>query len=442
MNDRFGRRRFLVTGAGVAAGLLTGSASAAAEAIPPGLPPTKQQRPDVAIGWVRAVYDQVKAERFSPPAAARAYAAVAIAAYEAVVGGMPKHRSLGGQLNDLGPVPIERGHHWPIALNEAIAVTAQAVFADRSESSRTALADYGAATAAMLRVGVARPVADRAAAYGNRVGQHVAARMLRDNYLSTRGLPFTPPVGPDKWVRTPPNFGAPIEPHWGQIRSFALRANGECKPPPPVPYSEEADSPFWQQASVVYETSRDLNDARRTTALFWRDNPDGSTGLPSGHWMLVGCIVIEQEQLDLGRAVELLALLGIAVADGFTSCWTEKYETNLLRPVTYIQRLMDPAWSSFVNSPAFPEYTSGHSVGSAAAAEILTAILGTVAYTDDTGLVNGYPSVRYGSFREAANEAATSRLYGGIHYPMGIDAGLVQGADVARKVLERVQTRR
>ncbi len=442
MRARINRRTFLAAGAGMATGLLIGGPSPALAAAPAGQRPTSHHAPDVLTGWLRAVYEQVRIERFSPPAAARAYAYVAIAAYEAVVGGMPKHRSLGGQLNDLGSLPIAAGHHWPVALNEAIVVTAQAVFADRSELSRAALADHATSTAATIQAGITAPVVERSVAYGRRIGQEIAGRAMRDNYLATRGLAYTPPVGPDKWIRTPPNFGAAIEPHWGRIRSFALRSNDECKPPAPIPYSEEPGSPFWQQAEVVYNTSAGLDDARRTTALFWRDNPDGTTGLPSGHWMLAACAVIEQERLDLGRAAEVLALLGIALADGFTSCWTEKYQTNLLRPVTYIQRLVDPGWNSFVNSPAFPEYTSGHSVGSAAAAETLTALLGTVAYTDDTGLRNGYPGVRYQSFWEAANEAAMSRLHGGIHYPMGIEAGLVQGAEVARKVLERIRTSR
>lgn len=207
-------------------------------------------------------------------------------------------------------------------------------------------------------------------------------------------------------------------------------------------FAEEAESAFWQQAKATYDTVNQLDDTRRATAMFWRDNPDGTSGLPSGHWMLIACQLIEQEGRDLAEAAEILALVGLSLADGFTSCWTEKYETNLVRPVTYIRRVIDPNWSSFVNSPAFPEYTSGHSVGSAAAAETLTSLFGPTAFTDSTGLVNGYPSVRYSSVWEAANEAAISRLYGGIHYPMGIEAGLDQGRAVARKVISRARTRR
>ena len=309
-------------------------------------------------------------------------------------------------------------------------------------ASQAALAEFAATNAAALSAGLPAQVVNKSLAFGNVVGSGVAARARQDNYLATRGLPYTPPVGLDKWERTPPNFGFALEPHWGQVQSFTLKTNNECKPQPPVPYSEVPGSDFWNQANATYQTALALTDAQRGIALSWRDNPDGTSGLPSGHWMRIACIAVADEGLDLAQAAEVLALTGIALADGFTSCWTEKYETNLVRPVTYIKRVIDPLWSSFVNSPAFPEYTSGHSVGSGAAAETLTALLGAIPFTDNTGLVNGYPTVRFDSFWKAADEAAISRLYGGIHYPMGIEVGLTQGAAVAQKVIERAQTRR
>lgn len=433
------RRSFILGAAGlvVTSGPLglVGPASA-------GLPPTKKLGPDLLIAWVDAVFEQVRAERFSPTSAARAYAHVALAGYEAVVGGMPKHRSLSGQLNGFATLPKGSGQHWELAMNEAVGVAAQEVFADRSEASRAALASFAAANAAALSAGVPAQVVRKSIAFGTTVGNGVAARARQDNYLTTRGLAYTPPVGVDKWIRTPPNFGSALEPHWGQVQSFTLLTNNECKPQPPIPYSEAEGSDFWNQANTTYKTVNALTDETKEIALSWRDNPDGSSGLPSGHWMRIACIAIADQGLDLGEAAEVLALTGLALADGFTACWTEKYESNLLRPVTYIQRIIDPNWASFVNSPAFPEYTSGHSVGSAAAAETLTALLGDIPFVDNTGLVNKFPAVQYGSFWEAANEAAISRLYGGIHYPMGIEVGLTQGAAVAQKVLERAVTRR
>lgn len=190
---------------------------------------------------------------------------------------------------------------------------------------------------------------------------------------------------------------------------------------------------------AVVLAARDLTDAQRDTAMYWRDNPDGVTGLPAGHWMQIAAG--QAAHRNLVGAAELLALVGATIADAFTSCWVEKYRTNLLRPVTYIRRVIEPDWNSFVNSPAFPEYTSGHSVGSAAAAHALTHLVGEIGFVDHGAATRGYVPRPFRSFRAAADEAAQSRLLGGIHYPMAIEVGLQQGVHVATTVLHHLQTR-
>lgn len=409
----------------------------------------KDLAPDELVGWLDVVYSQVKAERCTPPSAARIYGHVMLAAYEVAAAGSPHLLSLAGRVNGFDSAqathkPNDKAQvSWPLAMNEAIAVAAAAVFSNRSAPARQALADFAASRHQALASGTPAPIVTSSLDRGRRIGQAVAARADADGYLGVLGRPYTPPVGPDKWIRTPPNFGAALEPYWGEVRSFALLANDECRPIRPVPYSEEVGSAFWHQADTVYQTSFTVTDDQRQTALFWRDNPDGSTGLPSGHWMLIASTVIRDKGLALDRAAEILALAGIATADGFTSCWTEKYESNLLRPVSYVRRVIDPTWNTFVNSPAFPEYTSGHSVGSGAAAGMLTHLLGdNVGFLDTIGRQNGYPDRSYRSFWEAADQAALSRLWGGIHYPMGIEQGVPQGAKVAELVAARLPTRK
>jgi hypothetical protein len=411
--------------------------------------PPKQLAPDELLSWLDVVYSQVKAERCTPPSAARIYGHVMLAAYEVAAAGSSHLLSLAGRVNGFDSIqathkPNDRAQvSWPLAMNEAIAVTAAAVFSNRSAGARQSLADFAASRHQALASGTPAPIVTSSVDAGRRIGQAVAVRADADGYLGVLGRPYTPPVGPDKWIRTPPNFGAALEPYWGEVQSFALLSNDECRPIRPVPYSEEVGSAFWNQANTVYQTSFTVTDDQRQTALFWRDNPDGSTGLPSGHWMLIASTVIRDQGLALDRAAEVLALAAISTADGFTSCWTEKYQSNLLRPVSYVQRVIDPTWNTFVNSPAFPEYTSGHSVGSGAAAGMLTRLLGdNVGFLDTIGRQNGYPDRTYGSFWKAADQAALSRLWGGIHYPMGIEQGLPQGAKVAELVAARLRTRK
>jgi hypothetical protein len=408
-------------------------------------PLTKAHSPDVLINWVKTIYDLVRQERFSPTSAARAYGGLAVAAYEAVVSGMPAHRSLAGQLNDLtaGPVVAKGARiHWPISLNAAVETAALTLFADRSAESRASISEYAQSVRGGIGSMVPGDVASTSEEFGHAVGNHVAAWITTDGYAEILGLPYDPPMGPGLWDRTPPNFGLALEPYWERVRPMALPSVDFCAPPPPERFSTEEGSAFYRQAMTVYETSQQIGDVEREIALFWRDNPDGSTGLPSGHWMLIACKVISDLGLDLAKASEVLAMVGISLTDAFSSCWTEKYRTNLLRPVTYIRNYIDGNWASFVNSPAFPEYTSGHSVGSGAAAGTLTAILGDLAFVDDTGVPYGRDTFHYASFTEAAEEAAISRLYGGIHYPMAIDVGLDQGAKVSRVVRDRVRLRK
>jgi hypothetical protein len=179
----------------------------------------------------------------------------------------------------------------------------------------------------------------------------------------------------------------------------------------------------------------------RNTALYWADNA-GQSGTPVGHWLSIGSQMVDQLKLPLDRAAEMFVLMSVAQADAFIGAWHTKYQWNVLRPITYIRRHIDPDWEPFIVTPPFPEYTSAHSMQSSAAAAVLTSLLGAVAFDDSTNLAIGHPVRRFDSFVAASDEAAISRLYGGIHYPMAIENGQAQGRCIGRHVIERVHTRR
>jgi hypothetical protein len=142
------------------------------------------------------------------------------------------------------------------------------------------------------------------------------------------------------------------------------------------------------------------------------------------------------ENASLSVAAEAYAKVGIGVADAFISCWWTKYNYNYIRPVSCIRALIASSWLPFVVTPPFPEYTSGHSVQSGATAEILTDIFGAnYAFTDHTHDALGFVPRTFDSFYDAADEAAISRLYGGIHFRSAIDLGVAQGICVGQQVL-------
>jgi hypothetical protein len=443
------RRGFLTGVAAVAATASTGAIgtavpTAAAAAGPPSQDP-QALPPDVANDWIDVLYDVVLAEGLTPPNAARVYNYCTLAMYEAAVAGMPGHRSLSGQLTALGTLPAPRHPmrlDWPTAVSAGVATVATRLFQDASEASRGRIADADAAQVNARRAaGVPAPIVAASRDHGRQVGEALLGWMAGDGHAGIAGVPYAPPTGPDRWRSTPPNFGVAIEPHWERVRPMVLRSAVEVEPEPHVPFSVEPGSPFHDQALATYDASRRLTDEQRAIARFWTDNPRTS-GLPSGHWMLIVKQVSRARGMKLDATLEAYARAGIALHDGFLNCWAWKYRTNLLRPVSYVHDHIDPGWATFVNTPQFPEYTSGHSVASRSVATVLTDLLGTVAFTDESHVVRGMPARHFSSFFDAADEAARSRLFGGIHYPMGIEAGKAQGDQVGALVAGRLRTRR
>lgn len=289
-------------------------------------------------------------------------------------------------------------------------------------------------------------------AYADQVVQQLLKYAAQDGYLKTSGyLRYTPLKEAQSWQPTPPGYLEAYEPHWGTLRPFLLDSAAQFKPVPPVPYSEQTNAPFQTLVREVYAITRSLSPEQRNIANFWDCNPfflvqQGHVSYgtkkisPGGHWMGITGIACTQKQLPLAETIRWHALAGLTMADAFISCWHEKYRSNRIRPETFINARIDPNWRSLLQTPPFPEYTSGHSVVSAAVAALLTALGGeNFAYTDTVEVEFGLPARKFTSFRQAAREAAVSRLYGGIHYRDAIDNGFSQGQQIGQHVLHKLK---
>jgi hypothetical protein len=442
-------------GAGVGAGLgatgLVGIGGLTAGAFADTGDNPASMSPDCVNEWIDTLFDVTWASGPSPTNAARMYAYCAIAMYESVAPHARLLRSLSGQLTELSdlPKPPSGRIDLPCVIAASVGAVASHLFAQAPEAARQLIADRLASqTTGRRSTGVPAGVVRTSLEHGRRLGARLNAWIDTDGRAGTVGRPYSPPVGPGLWRPTPPNFGTAIEPYWSEVRPMILKTADEVEPAPHVPFSTVEGSPFWEQANLTMQTGLALTATQRRIAMFWRDNPVTSA-LPSGHWMRVVRQVSDQHGLSLADTVEAYARAGAALHDAFLNCWTWKYRFNLVRPVSYIQDVIQadvPAaekWQSWVNSPQFPEYSSGHSVGSRAASTVLTELLGERAYVDHHPAAPGGGDTRsFGSFHEAANEAALSRLYGGIHYLMGIENGKTQGDQVGALVIARLQTRR
>jgi PAP2 superfamily len=402
--------------------------------------PAAQLDASVLIKWMQLLYDRVQADSVSAPGASRLYAYAGVTAYQAVLPGIPEGISLNGQLTNLSdlPVPEESGDYdWPSSANAALSTLIAGLFPQSATDTQKAVKTLRDSLEKSRQKEVGADVVQRSMTYGDAVGNAFLDWSTTDNYTETRTMTWDVPTGdPSLWIPTAPGM-VPIEPYWGQIRPFALYYADACAQKHNMPFSTDPNSAFYAQAMEVKTTGESLTNEQKDIARFWVDTP-GITGTPAGHWVLIESQIIDVLGLKLDRSAMMYALVGTALGDSFISAWSLKYQVNLLRPVTYINQYIDPNWQPFIASPGFPEYPSGHSVTSGAAAEVLTGMFGTVAFTDRTGRRRNLGDHSYTSFQAAASQAAISRLYGGIHYREAIENGMRQGQCIGQQVLNYV----
>jgi membrane-associated phospholipid phosphatase len=391
----------------------------------------------VLDGWYGLVLELVRhTPTYSPPVASRALGYLGVAAWETVAAGDPSLRSLAGQLSGLAPLPEAPAHDAALALHAALAEATGTLFGNTGPIGQRTIALMEARMREGAAAGVAPELAATSEAEGRAVAAHVLAWAESDGgaVVENMGFPHDHPPGaaPGAWVPTSliAQQQRPLLPGWGGNRPFAMPEGTTCALPPPPAYSEAEGSDFHREALEVREAGRALDAEGRAIARFWADDPMLSP-TPPGHWIAIAGQVFGREEAGLATRAEVLARLGIALADAFIACWETKYRHDLLRPVTYIRRVIDPDWEPYLTTPPFPEYPSGHSTQSAAAAAVLTAAFGEgYAFEDATHVEDGLPARGFASFRAAAEEAASSRLLGGIHFRSAIERGLEQGACV------------
>jgi hypothetical protein len=403
----------------------------------------------IATTWFNLyLYLIQQTEGFTPPVAARTLAYAGVTLYEAVAPGTPDQRSLVGQLNQLTSLPQptpDQPYSWPAVANSALAMLARELFFNTARDNEALIDALEEQWQTKFQAAVDGATLTRSTDYGRTLAGTIYQWSMNDGghrgQLKNFPLDYQPATGVGLWQPTPPKFSrAPLQPDWGDNRPFVLKGDGACEPPPPPPYSEEKNSVFYQQAMEVYETVRQLSPEQRTIALFWADDP-GRTVTPPGHSIALTTQILREQNASLAVAAEAYAKVGIAVADAFIGCWQTKYKYSVVRPITYIQQVIDPTWNNPdltdpVTTPPFPEYTSGHSVQSGATAVVLSALFGDdYAITDHTQDYRGFLPRSFNSFAALAQEAAISRLYGGIHYRAAIEAGLTQGRCIGKQVL-------
>ncbi len=395
--------------------------------------------------------DVIVHDIFKPPVASRIYTYSFLAAYETLRQGHADYKTMAGVINQFTAVPQpETGvtYCYPLA-----AVTAFNKVGETLTFSKEMWATFpDSVKAEYKKMGIPEDEFQRSVAYGEKVAAHVLKYADSDMYKETRsGEKYTIKNEPGRWIPTPPTYASACEPQWNKTRFFTMDSASQFQPAPCAKYDMDKNSEYYKLLLSVYDINKNLTDEQKAIAYFWDDNAfvTNISGhlmfatkkmTPPGHWIAIARTVLTNKGADLMKSVQVYAVEALALHDGFIAAWDEKYKSNRIRPVTVIRQFVDPEWMPFLETPSFPEYVSAHSTISAAAGTVLTKMIGdNVAFTDSTEFIYGHGVRSFKSFRQAYTETTDSRVYGGIHYRDGVDAGLKQGEAIGTHVLQKLK---
>ncbi len=389
---------------------------------------------------------------FLPPQASRAFGYVGITAYEAVYSGIPDAKPLAGQINRLTrasmptPLTLNVRYHWGMVINAAVADMMRYMF-DKNLSPANLEKINALETQYYneFKETTSQILADESIKHGKAVAaaiyEYSKSDGGHDSYLNPFSRPFTPVTGIDKWVPTDAKNATPLSPYWSKCRPIIASNMQYATPAKPIPFSIDKQSDFYKEAVAVYNQVKNNTKDQIEIAKFWADDPF-ATCTPTGHTFNIMTQLLEETNATLEKAVVAYAMLGIGEIDAFIACWKAKYDYSLIRPVSYIQKYIDPNFTTVIGTPAFPAYTSGHAteigVGEKIFIKLFTNGDGNYTITDRSQVQHGFPPRSYKNFSEMALECANSRLYGGIHYQMDNQKGLEMGRGIGENVYKAI----
>ncbi|MEN9312249.1 MAG: hypothetical protein RIT42_355 [Bacteroidota bacterium] len=399
-----------------------------------------------------AIQNAIVVDHVAAPVGSRRYVYASIAAYESLVPFHSNYQSVAPMMNGLKATPLpDTTQKYCLDL---VAMAAHTYVSQKLVYKEDSIANFRKRQLEFYQDKMSNSMFEASISYGDSVGSHIVKWSKSDSFAYFRGREFfLTKNNPGSWEQTPPDFMEAIEPNWGRIRPVLVKSVREFQFDAPEPYSTNKQSRFYAIAKQVYDTvnSKDTNQLK--TAGYWDDNPNASVHYghatinvlkvsPAGHWLSMFSTVARQKNYSLMETADGMVRLSSAIFDAFITCWHVKYKTDYLRPITAIHDLIDSSWNSPIQTPAFPEYPSGHSVVSSAAATVLTATFGEYEFTDSAEFKFGLGVRKFKNFREASNQACMSRLYGGIHFIDAIEKGKKLGNEVGNYHVTHLKTKR
>ncbi len=383
---------------------------------------------------------------FSPPVASRIYAYTSLAAYEAIKYADTNTASITVKLKGFAAMPQpdkSKKYDFTLAASKAFyKVAGQMTF------SKDTLAKFEEQTYAAYKQALEKEVYDSSIAFGAAIAKIIMQRAAADNYKQTRPLEkFYGSKEDGKWRPTSPDYLDGVEPYWRQLKTFVMDSASQFTPAAPPAFSKNENSTFFKMNKEVYDTGKVLTQEQKDIARFWDDNPfvmEHSGHLmaatkkqtPGGHWMGIATIACRQSKANAVKSAKTYALTSLALFEAFVSVFETKYRYVYIRPISAINNMIDAKWEPFLQTPPFPEYTSGHSTITGSAATVLTNLYGTnFTFTDTSNMRYINMQRKFSSFLQASDECSISRFYGGIHYKISVDTGAAVGKRIGEFII-------
>lgn len=413
---------------------------------------TRQECLDIHHHWLNEAYVLTQnCVGFSAPVSGRAYGYFSIGMYESTVEFLPEMKSLSGQLigyNRTIWLGETEGLNWKLVVNSADLELLKYFYRNMPPANLERLNTMGDSIQKVHGRKTASKKKKKSIAYGMKIAQEIiewskldgADTAFQDNYPDQ----FQPPQCKSCWTKTTPGYLPALLPYWGNNSSLLAGAQDVAQSCEVFTFSTDSTSFMYDQAMIVLNNSKDDDPKYERIAEFWDDGA-GYSGTPSGHFFSVAQSLVIRENRPLDEALELYVKLGVAVNEAFISAFALKYKFNFIRPISYIQKYIDPQFNTRIASPPFPEFPSGHSFQSGAASEVMKSILSdTIPIIDSTHVnrsdIDGTPR-NYSSFTEMSEEISISRLYGGIHFRETLDISLDYGRRIGRYVAQNLKCR-
>ncbi len=405
--------------------------------------------PEALTGVLNEMTEIMIHDVTNPPLAARFFSYACLSGYEVMAQHDSSLHSMHGVLNGFPEIEKPQGLESHAA--SLTAVLAMMETSKKMQPSGSRMAAYEKHFLDSCKtIGFSEQTLEHSQKYAEQISQQLLKYAKKDRYNRISNYPrYQAKNQEGQWYPTPPGYFAPVEPYFATVRPFTLDTCSQFKPAPPVAFSRDKNSEFYKLMLINYQEK--LPADHKEIAAFWDCNPFAlednghlMVGMkkisPGAHWLGITGIACKKAGLPLAQTLKIHTLVSITLMDGFICCWDEKYRSNRIRPETAIRQLMDPNWRPFLQTPPFPEYLSGHSTISTAVATVLTHYLGdNFAYTDTVEEPFGLKARSFTSFRQAAEEAGISRLYGGIHFMDAIVNGQTQGEKVGAWVIDKME---